>query len=123
MKLDTLIDDIYGQLAELSEGREFNLREKDLDFTLSRIKDSLLAWARPSERNSEFTLRMSNVGRPARQLWYEQNLPSQTSTASPSLQIKFLYGHLLEEILLMLVRASGHKVTDEQKEVGIKGVN
>ena len=122
MKLDTLIDDIYGQLAELSEGREFNLREEDLDFTLSRIKDSLLAWARPSERNSEFTLRMSNVGRPARQLWYEQNLPSQTSTASPSLQIKFLYGHLLEEILLMLVRASGHKVTDEQKEVDVKGV-
>lgn len=122
MKLDTLIDDIYGQLAELSEGREFNLSDEDLDLTLSRIKDSLLAWARPSERNSEFSLRMSNIGRPARQLWYEQNLPSQTSTPSPSLQIKFLYGHLLEEILLMLVRASGHKVTDEQKEVDVKGV-
>ena len=122
MKLDTLIDDIYGQLSELSEGREFNLSDEDLDFTLSRIKDSLLAWARPSERNSEFSLRMSNIGRPARQLWYEQNLPSQTSVPSPSLQIKFLYGHLLEEILLMLVRASGHDVTDEQKEVSVKGV-
>ena len=44
MKLDTLIDDIYGQLSELSEGREFNLTEEDLDFTLSRIKDSVLAW-------------------------------------------------------------------------------
>ena len=122
MQLDTLIDDIYGQLSELSEGREFNLSDEDLDLTVSRIKDSLLAWARPSERNSEFSLRMSNVGRPARQLWYEQNLPSETSTPSPSLQIKFLYGHILEEILLMLVRASGHQVTDEQKEVNVKGV-
>ena len=59
MKLDTLIDDIYGRLSELSEGREFNLSDEDLDFTLARIKDSLLAWARPSERNSEFSLRMS----------------------------------------------------------------
>jgi len=122
MKLDTLIDDIYSQLSELSEGREFNLSEENLDLTVSRIKDSLLAWARPSDRNAEFSLRMSNVGRPARQLWYEQNLPSETSVPSPSLQIKFLYGHLLEEILLMLVRASGHNVTDEQKEVTVKGV-
>jgi len=122
MKLDTLIDDIYGQLSKLSEGKEFNLSDADLEFTADRIKDSLRAWARPSERNSEFTLRMSNIGRPARQLWYEQNLPLEASAPSPSLQIKFLYGHILEEILLMLVRASGHKVTDEQKEVTVKGV-
>ena len=122
MKLDTLIDDIYGQLSALSEGREFNLSEEDLDFTLARMKDSILAWARPSERNSEFTLRMSNVGRPTRQLWYEQNLPAETSSPAPAVQIKFLYGHILEEILLMLVRAAGHKVTDEQKEVTVKGV-
>ena len=83
MKLDTLVDDIYGQLSKLSEGKEFNLSDADLDFTVDRIKDSLRAWARPSERNSEFTLRMSNVGRPARQLWYEQNLPVETSAHSP----------------------------------------
>jgi hypothetical protein len=122
MKLDTLIDDIYGQLSELSEGREFNLSEEDLDFTLARIKDSILAWARPSERNSEFTLRMSNIGRPARQLWYEYNLPSESSVPSPATQVKFLYGHILEEIVLMLVRAAGHKVSDEQKEIDVRGI-
>jgi hypothetical protein len=122
MKLDTLIDDIYGQLSELSEGREFNLSEEDLDFTLSRIKDSVLAWARPSARNAEFTLRMSNIGRPARQLWYEYNLPSESSSPSPATQVKFLYGHILEEIVLMLVRAAGHKVSDEQKEIDVRGI-
>jgi hypothetical protein len=122
MKLDTLIDDIYGQLSELSEGREFNLSEEDLDETLSRIKSSILAWARPSERNSEFHLRMSNIGKPQRQLWYENKMPVGSSTPSPATQIKFLYGHILEEIVLMLVRAAGHKVTDEQKEVDVKGI-
>ena len=122
MKLDTLIDDIYGQLGKLSEGKEFNLSDEDLDMTASRIKDSLRAWARPSKRNSEFILRMSNVGRPARQLWYEQNMPTESSEPLPSTQIKFLYGHILEEILLMLVRAAGHNVTDEQKEITVKGI-
>jgi len=122
VKLDTLVDDIYGQLGKLFEGKAFNLSDEDLDMTASRIKDSLLAWARPSERNSEFSLRMSNVGRPARQLWYEQNIPTESTTPHPSLQIKFLYGHILEEILLMLVRAAGHNVTDEQKEITVKGI-
>jgi hypothetical protein len=33
VKLDTLIDDIYGQLGKLSEGKEFNLSDEDLDMT------------------------------------------------------------------------------------------
>jgi hypothetical protein len=74
------------------------------------------------KRNSEFTLRMSNIGRPARQLWYEYNLPSESSVPSPATQVKFLYGHILEEIVLMLVRAADHKVTDEQKEIDVRGI-
>lgn len=64
---------------------------------------------------------MSNIGKPARQLWFD-NLYNKSSTQSSSLQIKFLYGHILEELLLMLVRMSGHKVTDEQKEVVVDGI-
>jgi hypothetical protein len=33
-----------------------------------------------------------------------------------------LYGHLLEEIVLMLVKSSGHQVTDQQKEVKVNGI-
>ena len=36
--------------------------------------------------------------------------------------IKFLYGHILEEVLLLLVKLSGHKVEGEQKEVSVDGV-
>ena len=38
------------------------------------------------------------------------------------LKLNFLYGHLLEEIVLMLVRMTEHKVTDEQKEVVVEGI-
>ena len=36
--------------------------------------------------------------------------------------IKFLYGHILEELVLLLVKLSGHKVEDEQKEISVDGV-
>jgi hypothetical protein len=106
--LDTLISDIYEKLEGLSNGEGLEIPEKELDITLSRIKDGILSWSTPSERNKSFTLRMSNIGRPARQLWYESKDENNSSAPSAPTQIKFLYGHILEEIVLMLVRMSGH---------------
>jgi hypothetical protein len=40
----------------------------------------------------------------------------------PHTLIKFMYGHMIEEMLLFLVRLTGHEVTDEQKEVSVGGV-
>lgn len=120
--LDTLIPDIYSKLEGLSNGEGLDINEQELDRTLSNIKQSILSWSQPSERNSSFTLRMSNVGKPARQLWYESKDENNSSAPSAPTQIKFLYGHILEEIVLMLVRMSGHNVTDEQKEIEVNGI-
>jgi len=65
-------------------------------------------------------LRMSNIGKPMRQLWFDlKNDKEEETSVSRYLPIKFLYGHLLEEVLLFLVRLSKHKVEDEQKEVKV----
>jgi len=121
-ELKNLVPDIYKELEKISEGKSINLTEKDIDNTLAKIKESMMAWATPSERDNNFTLRMSNIGRPARQLWYQKRDELVKSSIDGPTQIKFLYGHILEEIVLMLVRMAGHKVTDEQKEVKVKGI-
>jgi len=121
-ELKNLVPDIYKELEKISEGKPINLTEKDIDNTLAKIKESMMAWATPSERDNNFTLRMSNIGRPARQLWYQKRDELVKSSIDGPTQIKFLYGHILEEIVLMLVRMAGHKVTDEQKEVKVKGI-
>ena len=36
--------------------------------------------------------------------------------------IKFLYGHILESLLVFLCKSAGHPVTDQQKELKIGGV-
>jgi hypothetical protein len=64
---------------------------------------------------------MSNIGKGARQLWYdkrhgkEENLPPHTI-------FKFIYGDLIESLLLFLARVSGHNVTNRQAEVVVQGV-
>jgi len=122
MKLNTLVPDIYKHLEKLSDGTPLPLTEEDIDNTLVGMREALMSWATPRERDSNFTVRMSNVGKPARQLWYEKRDPQGRGGIDGATQIKFLYGHLLEEIVLMLVRMAGHKVTDEQKEVVVDGI-
>ena len=120
--LDTLVDDIYSKLSVLGEGKQLAVSEKDLDDLGESIKTALKNWAHPEPRNSTETLRMSNIGRPERQLWYDLNSEESNVPISPPTFIKFLYGHILEEVVLFLVRLAGHKVDDEQRNVSVKGI-
>lgn len=115
----SIVEDIYKKIAPLASGEDLKIPEKVIDDFGEKIKEALRAWSSPHKQTKG--LRMSNIGKPARQLWFD-NLYNRSSTQSSSLQIKFLYGHILEELLLMLVRMSGHKVTDEQKEVVVDGI-
>ena len=120
-KLNTVVDDIYTRLNPLSEGKGISLSEDEIERTGENIKEALRQWSNPSDRNAQFNIRMSNIGRPSRQLWFENRYPNE-SNLIPSNHIRFLYGHLLEEIVLMFARMSGHKVTDEQKEVVVDDI-
>ena len=119
--LEDIVDNIYKSLEPLSEGSPISLSDENIEKTVSDIKEALINWSRPSERNKNFALRMSNVGRPARQLWFENKNPTENNI-TPSNQIRFLYGHLLEAIALMLARVANYEVTDEQKEIEVDGI-
>ena len=120
-KLDTLIDDIHTSLEPLSRNEPLDITDEEIERTGENIKEALRQWARPSERNTSFTIRMSNLGKPFRQLWFEKRDNNKTTFNSSTL-IRFLYGHILEEVVLMFARLSGHSVTDEQKEVTVDGI-
>ena len=124
--LDTLVSDIYKKIGVLSKGKQIKITNKELDEFGNDMKDALKHWASPPKRDNSLTkgLRMSNIGKPDRQLWYELNSPKRKETElEPSVYIKFLYGHLLEVLMLFFVRLSGHTVTSEQKEVKVSGIS
>ena len=78
-----------------------------------------------AKQKREFTLRMSNIGRPCvRQLWLEKNFPQSVIQPSPSNKLKFSFGDLTEEYLIFLAELAGYRVETRQKEAelfGIKG--
>tara|TARA_R100001163_G_scaffold51643_1_gene39038 strand:+ start:451 stop:1275 length:825 start_codon:yes stop_codon:yes gene_type:complete len=67
------------------------------------------------------TLRLSNIGRDDRVLWNIVN-GTEKEAIQPATYIKFMYGHLIEEMLLFLTRMAGHSVTDEQKVCEVEGI-
>ena len=69
--LDTLIEDIHESLVPLTEGKHYNITDEQIVKFGEDIKSALKHWAHPTPRNSEFTIRMSNVGKPLRQTWYD----------------------------------------------------
>ena len=120
-KLNTLVDDIYKKLSVLGKGKSLNLSEETIDQFGESMKEVLRHWSTPHPRATE-TLRMSNIGRPNRQLWFDMKTEQQAQEIPPATFIKFLYGHMLEEVVLLLVKLAGHTVSDEQKNVKIKGI-
>ena len=120
-QIETLVDDIYN-LFSLDP---IDMNEEEVDEHINtfgemlkvHIKDFL--YDKPRDRGN---LRLSEIGKPDRQLWYDVNKPLVDGELKPSTRIKFLYGYILEELLLLCASVAGHKVTDQQKEVSVEGV-
>lgn len=69
-------------------------------------------------------LRFSALGKPNRQIWYDAHpdeaYPKEALT--PKTYVKFLYGDIIEQMLLFLAKEAGHTVELEQAEVEVDGV-
>lgn len=69
------------------------------------------------------SLRMSNLGSTCmRKLWYQVNKPELAEKLSPNAVLKFMYGDLLEWLMLLLAKLSGHTVTGQQTELNVEGI-
>lgn len=64
---------------------------------------------------------MSNIGKGARQLWYDKRFGKEEHLP-PFTIFKFIYGDLIESLLLFLSKCAGHNVTARQAEVVVDGV-
>ena len=116
----TLVDDIY-QLVSTKEPAE----GVDIEECIEQFGEGVKRLMRHEfleKRNDTRKLRMSNIGREDRYLWNLYNDVEQTDEIQPHTYVKFLYGHLIEEMLLFLSRAAGHEVTDEQKKCQVNGI-
>lgn len=119
--IHTLVDDIY-RLMLTKEAEESVDVEAEIDKFGEAVKDLMRTeFARDRKRDTR-TLRLSNIGRDDRYLWNVVNGTEALDKIKPHTYVKFMYGHLIEEMLLFLTRMAGHEVTDEQKVCEVEGI-
>lgn len=112
--LTNLPEDIYKVL----EGRSV-FDSSIVDQFGESIKEVLLK--RLSKEEREPSLRMSNIGRPLRQLYYEMNkYPSELLEGKTLL--KFLYGDLIEATVIALAQVAGYQLSDLQEHIEVDGI-
>ncbi len=115
MNVNTLVKDIHNVL-----GQEGLLVAPS--FSDNLVKHYLRQVGKQEEKiRPAKTLYFSELGDVCkRRLWYKTHTPSIGETITPVTRIKFLYGDMLEELVLQLARNAGHSVEGEQQAVEYK---
>ena len=116
--INTLVKDIY---KLFDDGNKKKPTPHDLNKFAESMKDAVLTYLTEKQTGSR-GIRMSSLGKPDRQLWYELYKPELKEHMPAHVRIKFLYGHMLEALLLLLSKTAGHSVTDEQRTLKLDGV-
>jgi len=117
---ETLADDIYKLMETKDIAEGVSLEDVAKDFGV-KMEAMMLSQFDKEHWGSRSGLRLSSIGKQDRQLWHG-NKGTEGEKLRGSTYIKFLYGHLIEDMLLALVKLSGHTVTDEQKLCTVAGV-
>ena len=115
--IDTLVEDIY---SLFTSNEPTKIPANVLQEFAKDVTDAVVA-SLTQERKPRNNLRLSMIGQPARKTWYSVRSTEQEEL-SGSDYIKFLYGDILEALLVFLSKTSGHKVTDQQKQVVLNDV-
>jgi hypothetical protein len=120
MDPSSLPEDIY---RLLSSETDHEVSEENVEWAGEVFKDLLRTrLMKREEKRGEGVLRFSALGKKDRQLWYAANKPETAEKLPGKMGFKFLYGDVLEVLLLFLAKEAGHEVTHLQHEVEVDGV-
>ena len=117
-KISSLLQDIEDRLEEGGAVDESNLALflEEMEEVMKRF------FSEGNSYSAKGRMRLSAVGREDRKLWYEyQGYDRPNLTTSNRMRCGF--GHVLEALILLLVREAGHTVEDCQKKVTVNGVD
>jgi len=116
--IETLIDDIHAIFNDDIETPEVS------DEWCDELGKSigLMLRNRLQEQRVGGKLRLSGMGHGIRKQWYNARPETPQEKLSPDVKMKFLYGDILELVIIALARLAGHTVSHEQEEVEVEGI-
>lgn len=117
-ELSTLPEDI---LALFNPDEHHEPNEENIEWVVEEFRNLLKTRLRERDQNSN-PLRFSSLGKPDRQLWYSAQKDVQGEPMTAKTYFKFLYGDVIELLVLFLAREAGHSVERTQEEIEVDGV-
>ena len=102
------------QYMEDAVSGKTTMSDATIDQVASDIKDALKRQFGGSKRG-DFRLRMSNVGRPACQLWYEKNKPDFALPKPTTFVMNMMLGDIVEAVFKGLLKEAGVAYEDNKK--------
>lgn len=120
--LDTVVKDVEDLLdSVINKGTGVELNEEILEQFGKNCSNILRRQLSGRDISNKKNIRISSLGKCKRALWYSHNMSEEDKlyleNHNPTLLIRFMFGDLIEELLLALIKLSGHEVTREQEEV------
>lgn len=115
--IETLIDDIYQMIDEGSSSVSY----ADMIEFQEDIANAVIGMLN-REKDHRGAIRLSQMGQPcARKQWYSHR-GVEGEPLLPHTRLKFIMGHIIEALIILLAKTAGHEVTDQQKCVEVSGV-
>lgn len=116
---------VHQYIEEVRTGKA-SVSEKTINQITEDVRAALIRQF-VDKRNKEFSLRMSNVGRPYCQLWFEKNKPEEATTTSSNFLMNMMIGDIVEAVFKGLlteagvIYSNGEKVTLKAGKHDIQG--
>ena len=105
---------LHQYLEDAVSGKS-TMSDKTIDQVASDIKDALSRQFGGHKRGGKFSLRMSNVGRPSCQLWYEKNKPEVGLPKPTTFVMNMMIGDIVEAVFKGLLTEAGVEYEDSKK--------
>ena len=111
------------QIAELSihqfmtdaVNRKTTMSKEIIDGVGKDIVNALHKQFDNKNSKNDFRLRMSNIGRPYCQLWFDKNKPELAESKSTNFIMNMMLGDIVEAVFKGLLKAAKVKFTDSEK--------
>ena len=116
--IDTLLEDINSLFLSGVD----NVSDSVYEAFGQRMAAYLKSKVESFGKKREFSLRMSAIGKPDTQLYFDSKGYAKEELEGHH-YLKFMYGDITEEVLLTLAEVAGHKVERRQEEVSLNGVS
>ena len=105
---------LHQYMEDAAQGKT-HMSKATIEKVAEDIKSALQRQFGGGNKKDKFRLRMSNVGRPTCQLWFDKNQPEKALPKPTTFVMNMMLGDIVEAVFKALLTEAGVKYTDNAK--------